>query len=66
MSVLDIDAYTPDSFECKDSKFIYPSAGHVAAENLKIIPGSRIRITVFALFSTQCALFFQNCSRNSR
>ena len=27
----------------KDSKFIYPSAGHVVTGNLKIIPDSRIR-----------------------
>ena len=27
----------------KDSKFIYPSAGHVIIGNLKIIPDSRIR-----------------------
>ena len=43
MSDLDIDAYTPDSRECKDSNFIYPSAGHVVAGNLKIIPDSSIR-----------------------
>ena len=29
MSDLDIDANTPESCECKDSKIIYPSAGHV-------------------------------------
>ena len=28
---------------CKDSKLIYPSAGHVVTGNLKIIPYSRIR-----------------------
>ena len=43
MSDPDIDAYTPHSRECKDSKFIYPSAGHVFTGNLKIIPNSRIR-----------------------
>ena len=46
MSDLGIDANTPDSRECKDSKFIYPSAGHVVTGNLKIIPDSRIRIIV--------------------
>ena len=46
MSDLDIDAYSPDSRECKDSKFIYPSAGHVVTGNLKIIPDSRIRNNV--------------------
>ena len=29
VSDLDIDANTPDSRECKDSKFIYPSCCHV-------------------------------------
>ena len=43
MSDLDIDAKTPDSCECKDSKFIYTSAGHVVTGNMKIIPDSRIR-----------------------
>ena len=43
VSDLDIHANTPDSWECKDSKFIYPSAGHAITGNLKIIPDSRIR-----------------------
>ena len=43
MSDLEIDANTPDSRECKDSKFIYPSAGHVVTGNLKITPDYRIR-----------------------
>ena len=43
VSDLDIHANTPDSWECKDSKFIYQSAGHVITGNLKIIPDSRIR-----------------------
>ena len=43
VSDLNIYANTPYSRECKDSKFIYPSAGHVITGNLKIIPDSRIR-----------------------
>ena len=43
MSGLDIHANTPSSWDCKDSKFIYPSAGQVITRNLKIIPDSRIR-----------------------
>ena len=42
VSDLDIDAYTPDLREWKDSTFIYPTAGHVVTGNLKIIPDSRI------------------------
>ena len=42
VSDIDIDANTPDSWESKYSKFIYPSVGHVVTGNLKIIPASRI------------------------
>ena len=31
---------------CKDSKFIYPAAGHIMTGNLKIISDSRIRYIV--------------------
>ena len=43
VSDLDIHANTPSSSDCKDSKFIYPSAGHLITGNLKIIPDIRIR-----------------------
>ena len=43
VSDLDIHANTPSSRNCKDSKFIYPSACHVITGSLKIIPSSRIR-----------------------
>ena len=43
VSDLDIHANTPCLRDCKDSKFIYLSAGHVIIGNLKIIPDSRIR-----------------------
>ena len=43
VSDLDIHTNTPNSWDCKDSKFIYPSAGHVITGNLKIIPDFRIR-----------------------
>ena len=46
VSDFDIDANTPDSRECKDSNFFYPSAGHVVTGNLKIIPNSKIRNNV--------------------
>ena len=42
MSDLDIHTNTPSSCDCKDSKFIYPSAGHVITGNRKISPDSRI------------------------
>ena len=34
---------TPDTWDCIDSKFIYPDAGHVITENFKVISDSRIR-----------------------
>ena len=43
VSDLDIETYTPDSRACKDSKYVYPAAGHVITGNLKIISDSRIR-----------------------
>ena len=46
VSDLDIHANTPESWDCKDSKFIYPAAGHIMTGNLKIISDSRIRYIV--------------------
>ena len=43
VSDLDIETCSPDSWNCKDSKYVYPAAGHVITGNLKIIPDSRIR-----------------------
>ena len=43
VSDLDIHANTPSSWDCKDSKFIYPSGDHIITGKLKIIPDSRIR-----------------------
>ena len=39
----DLPAYECD---CKDSKFIYPAAGHIMTGNLKIISDSRIHYIV--------------------
>ena len=40
VSDLDIHANTPVSWDCKDSKFIFPAAGHIMTGNLKIISDS--------------------------
>ena len=40
---LDIDTKTPDSLDCKNSKFCYEPAGHIITGHLKIISDSRIR-----------------------
>ena len=42
-SDLYIETCTPNSIDCKDSKYVYPAADHVITGNLKIISDSRIR-----------------------
>ena len=46
VSDLDIHANTPETWDCKDSKFMYPAAGHIMTWNLKMISDSRIRYIV--------------------
>ena len=43
VSDLDIDTSTPDTWDCKDSVYCYPTAGHIITDNLKIITDSRIQ-----------------------
>ena len=43
VSDLDIETCNPVSWDCKDSKYVYPAAGHVITGNLRIISDSRIR-----------------------
>ena len=38
---LDIENSTPDSLDCKDSKYCYQPAGHIVTGDLKIIIDSR-------------------------
>ena len=40
---LDIDSNTPTSLDCKNSNYLYPSAGHVITGNLNVIPDARVR-----------------------
>ena len=40
---LDIDSNTPASWDCKNSNYLYPSAGHVITGNLNVIPDARVR-----------------------
>ena len=46
VSDLDIHANTPKSWDCKDSKFIYPAAGYIITGNLNIFSDSRIHYIV--------------------
>ena len=46
VSDLNIHANTPESWDCKYSKFIYPAAGHIMTGNLKIISDSRVHYIV--------------------
>ena len=39
----DIDSNTPDSWDCQNSNYLYPSAGHVITGNVKVIPDARVR-----------------------
>ena len=40
---LDIDSNTPASLDCKNSNYLYPSAGHVITGNLNDILDTRVR-----------------------
>ena len=46
VSDLDIETSSPDSWDCKYSKFCYQPAGHIVTGNLKIITNSRIRSVI--------------------
>ena len=46
VSDLDIETSSPDSWECKDSKFCYQPAGYIITGSLKIISDSRIRLII--------------------
>ena len=41
--VNDIDSNTPSSWDCQNSNYLYPSAGHVIIGNLNVIPDARVR-----------------------
>ena len=43
LSDLDTDTNTPETWDCKDLVYCYPTAGHIITGILKIIPDSRIR-----------------------
>ena len=40
---IDIDSNTPDSWDCQNSNYLYPSAGHVIKGILNVIPDARVR-----------------------
>ena len=46
VSDLDIETSSPDSWDCKDSKFCYQPAGHIVTGNLKFITDLRIRSVI--------------------
>ena len=41
--VNDIDSNSPASWDCQNSNYLYPSAGHVITGNLNVIPDARVR-----------------------
>ena len=40
---IDIDSNTPDSWDCQNSNYLYPSPGHVITGNLNVIADARVR-----------------------
>ena len=40
---INIDSNTPDSWDCQNSNYFYPSAGHVITGNLNVITDARVR-----------------------
>ena len=39
---INLDSITPDSGDCQNSNYLYPSAGHVITGNLNVIPDPRV------------------------
>ena len=66
VSDLNIETCTPDSGDCKDSKYVYPAAGHTITGNLKIISDSRIRSIIAKLpkYRFPVQMDFQKCRKN--
>ena len=44
----DIDSNTPDSWDCQNSNYLYPSTGHVITGNLNVISDARVRVFIKA------------------
>ena len=40
---MNIDSNTPHSWDCQNSYYLHPPAGHVVTGNLNIIPDARVR-----------------------
>ena len=40
---MNIDSNTPDTSDCQNSNYLYPSTGHVITGNLNAIPDARDR-----------------------
>ena len=40
---INIDSNTPNSRDCQNSNYLYPTAGHVIIGNLNVIPDARVR-----------------------
>ena len=40
---IDIDSNAPGSWDCINSNYLYPSAGHVITCNINVIPDARVR-----------------------
>ena len=62
---LDIDSNTPASWDCKNSNYLYPSAGHVITGNLNVIPDARVRniISIGPKYRFPSNIDFSKCRR---
>ena len=46
VTYMNIDSYTPDSWDCQNSNYLYPPARHVIVGNLNVIPDARVRYII--------------------
>ena len=44
---MNIDSNTSDSWDCQNSTYLYPPAGHVITGNLNVIPRARVHNIIY-------------------
>ena len=68
VSDLDIEACTPGSWACRDSKYVCPAAGHVVAGSLGVVSDSGVRSMVAKgpKYRFPVQIDFLKCRKNCR
>ena len=56
-----IDSNTPDSWDCQNSNYLYPSAGHMTTGHLIVISDARVRNIISYRFPSN--IDFPKCRR---